>query len=563
MSSLETKVLGVAEAVEEATLNAPVPTLSEAKPHLDTLAIAIAADVRLQAHARGDFVARVLALRDESDVAAVYDPTGNAVASVNDKIETLCAEVMVAREDTPLMTADILALPSAAPPTIAEIAEAFLPFGVGAPTVQATVQATVAERKLPPPPTYNNNYRLATRDAKIERYKAECFGMSVAQAAEHLGVGERTIGSYRASLAEQGETPPSPHRAMTHNAYNAAQVADRLARVERYKVECHSQGMTTKEAAAHLGVSTASILNYRRVLVATGEARPVELGQTTAFAAAVERYKTECLSQGMGTNEAAAHLGVCRETIRKYHSRLVERGEAKPVSHGGARKEHRAVWQRNVARFVTECRGMTRTEAAVHLGVSKESISRYSKASGVKLTREPSSEVKGRRQRLVNECLPQGMTRLEAAAHLGVNNPQTISNDCAALGIKLRRQPKSADRPEAETKRWLEAAPGLASQGLTKSEAAREVGAAPPAFSMAVNHHLPDLKWKCGTPLNAQDQRFVASVPKLAIAGKTKAGAAVALGMELPAFESKLDALAKYLPTIVWADGENGWSVQH
>ena len=562
MSSLETKVLGVAEAVEEATLNAPVPTLSEAKPHLDTLAIAIAADVRLQAQTRGDFVARVLALRDESDVAAVYDPTGTAVVRVNDKIETLCAEVMVAREDTPAMTAEMLALPSAAP-TIAEIAEAFLPFGVDTPkpTVKAAVTPKVqAELAVSAPAmTHHNSVQMADRTARVERYKAECLsqGMTRKEAAAHLGVSVSSIDNYRRILGG------APGAGSDHSGHNLALAAEREARADRYKTECLSQGMSTAEAAAHLGVSESSVRNYHRDLVAKGDARPFSSDSHNArmAAAAIDRYKTECLSQGMSTAEASAHLGVSPKTIAAYHRRLAEKGEAQPLRHG-VRVDQQTRWQRNVGRFATECRGMSCAEAAAHLGVSPATISRYSKAAGIKLHREIPVEVKVRRQRLVDECVPRGMTRLEAAARLGVT-PEVITSDCKALGVKLRRAPKAAPRPEAETKRWLEAAPALADQGLSKSEAARQVGATPSAFSIAVNHHLPELKWKCGNPLNAQDQRFVCSVPKLAIAGKTKAGAAVALGMDLPAFESKLAALAKYLPDIVWADGANGWSVTH
>ena len=645
MSSLETKVLGVAEAVEVAT--AP---RSETKPHLKALVVAIATDVRLQTQDRGDFISRLWDLRDEAAAAATYDPTGYAVEGVNDKIETLCAEVMVAREDTPAMTAEMLALPSAAPPTLAEIAEAFLPFGVDTPAVKAAV--------APKPPT-----DLDVRQARIERYKAECGGMTTAEAAVHLGVSVSVIAGYRRHIAAQDGIAPTGRgssfakKALTNAARYKAEclgmsisaaaahlgvsntavkgyrrvlaaqgvitlgnngmrvkAADALL---RYKNECLSQGMAPDQAALHLGVGVETIHRYHRTLVARGEATPGPTGSAVnarRAAAAVERYKAECrgmtrkeaaahlgvtestignykraigeaaasldpatlaaerearvdcyknecLSQGMTIAEAAAHLGVSETSVRKYHRDLVERGDAPQRPHG-VRVGQQNLWQRNVGRFATECRDMSCAEAAAHLGVSSATIGRYSKAAGIKLRRSPTAAVKARRQRFLNECVPQGMTRMEAAAHLGVSG-EVVSIDCKALGVKLRRAPKAAPRPEAETKRWLEAAPGLADQGLSKSEAARQVGATPAAFSIAVNHHLPELKWKCGNPLNAQDQRFVCSVPKLAIAGKTKAGAAVALGMDLPAFESKLAALAKYLPDIVWADGANGWSVTH
>ena len=140
-------------------------------------------------------------------------------------------------------------------------------------------------------------------------------------------------------------------------------------------------------------------------------------------------------------------------------------------------------------------RTMTQSEIARELGVTQQAVGEMARKYGIETaTTVQARNYEAAKQRFVAEC--QGMVAKEAAAHMGVR-VETIYLYAKATGVKLPRAstaPPLSDR----TLKVLAEAPAMAAEGLTKTEAARRLGIAPPQFTIAVGRHLPDLKWRDG-----------------------------------------------------------------
>lgn len=156
-------------------------------------------------------------------------------------------------------------------------------------------------------------------------------------------------------------------------------------------------------------------------------------------------------------------------------------------------------------------KGIGAIEMAEKFGVTRQRVYQIAKRHGIKLPRERSGEQRrdalrvARRLRLTSECA--GMTAKEASSHLGLS-VVCVRNDAKAVGFKLATPP--LPRRKDRTVRIIEAAPNLALKGLSKTDAAHEIGVSPAVFSIVVWKYCPDIKWHDGRVDGERTRQFAA-----------------------------------------------------
>lgn len=141
-------------------------------------------------------------------------------------------------------------------------------------------------------------------------------------------------------------------------------------------------------------------------------------------------------------------------------------------------------------------KGLHQKAIAQQLGVSRQYVFQVARKCGIEFAKRPPHKVVVERiERLKAECV--GMTVAEAARHLGVSASVVRSDRdrCGFDGLVTT----NSRRPRSErTNRILERAPALAAAGLSKSDAAREIGVAPTELTHAMRRYAPDVKWRDG-----------------------------------------------------------------
>lgn len=142
--------------------------------------------------------------------------------------------------------------------------------------------------------------------------------------------------------------------------------------------------------------------------------------------------------------------------------------------------------------------GLTLAEVGAKFGITKERVRQIVKEAGVvakHAVHTRTKETLARIERFRAEC--GGMTDHEAAKLLGVHQ-STVRKYEKATGLRLAREPNRGLQLAPHTIRMIEESPALAAQGMSKTEAARELGVDCALFHVQIRKYLPDLKWRDG-----------------------------------------------------------------
>lgn len=273
-----------------------------------------------------------------------------------------------------------------------------------------------------------------TRSERIRRLKAECGGMTATEAAKHLGVDTATVRNDESASGFDG-------LAQTKRRTRS----DQTKRILKEAPALAARGLSKTEAARELGVSPplfmVKLARYLSDLQwrdgrEDGKSRRSKGWTKAATQERRERLRSEC--HGMSISEAARHLRVSKDTVS---------ADARATKFDGLIVRVRSTkleTQDRRERLVGECVGMTTIQAANHLGVPLSIVLADRRATGFKFVRTTSEKMRARRKRMASEC--RGMTAQEAASHMGTS-VHSVRKDGYAIGFKFARaRPNAAKR---------------------------------------------------------------------------------------------------------------------
>lgn len=221
--------------------------------------------------------------------------------------------------------------------------------------------------------------------------------------------------------------------------------------------------------------------------------------------------------RGLTKSQAARELGVAPEAFINVLRRH-------PVStEWRSGRGHTSETSRNRVSTVVAlaAKGLSQSDIAVRLGVTRQCVSQIVKKHGIEYdrkrvvrnTKSIRKIIEARRierikriERMKSECV--GMTATQAARHLGVHVSRVYAdmNESGFDGL-VRFANRMGGRLSEQSKRIVEAAPALAERGLSKSDAARELGIPVPSFHVAIHRHLSDIKWRDGRMVGSEKDR--------------------------------------------------------
>lgn len=174
-----------------------------------------------------------------------------------------------------------------------------------------------------------------------------------------------------------------------------------------------------------------------------------------------DRY-LELHAQGLTNTEIARACGVSQAAVSAFFKK-----------NGVARNKQRRTSKHNKPLRAAERAGMTYKQAAEHLGLSVDYVSRLCKRLGIKLVDgRTTGTVKGYTVDDYRKRAAAGMTKAQAAADMGVAGG-SVSYMSSRYGIEF------ADEKQERIDRYV----SLHAKGLSNIEIAREMGVCPSAVT--------------------------------------------------------------------------------